>query len=104
VSEDEPLAIGGYLPLEKVYSFNPIPVEILEENKKYIIGAQGDVWTEYMPTFEQVEYMALPRMSAMAEDVWTDVQNKSYKDFETRLIKQYTRFDAFGANYFGKAK
>jgi len=101
-TKNEPLAIGGYLPLKKVYSFNPVPPEIKSEEEKYIIGGQGNVWTEYMPDFKQVEYMALPRMSAMAEVLWTESSNKNYNDFKERLIKQYKRFDAMEANYFNK--
>lgn len=101
-TESEPLAIGGFLPLEKVYSFNPIPQELTEEEGKYIIGAQGNVWTEYMPTSDQVEYMAFPRISALAEVVWTEDSNKNYNDFNSRMIKHYKRLDAIGTNYFGK--
>ena len=57
-NSDEPTAIGGFLPLEKVYDFNPIPSELNEDEAKYILGAQGNIWTEYMPTEDQVEYMA----------------------------------------------
>ncbi len=100
--ESEPLAIGGFLPIEKVYAFNPVPEELSTEEAKYIIGAQGNVWTEYMPTFEQVEYMIFPRMSAMAEVVWTNDKNKNIDNFKKRLKKQYKRLDVIGANYFGK--
>ncbi len=101
-TESEPLAIGGFLPLEKVYSFNPVPPELTEEEGKYIIGAQGNVWTEYISTTEHVEYMALPRMSALAEVVWSEDSNKDFSDFKSRLIKHYKRLDAIGTNYFGK--
>jgi len=100
--ESQPLAIGGFLPLEKVYSFNPVPHELTEEEGQYIIGAQGNVWTEYIPTADHVEYMALPRMSALAEVVWSEDANKDFSDFKTRMIKHYKRLDAIGTNYFGK--
>ena len=80
-NENEPLAIGGFLPLEKVYSFNPIPEELTKEEAKYVLGAQGNVWTEYMKTSEKVEYMALPRMIALSEVVWSKPENKNYEDF-----------------------
>ncbi len=101
-TENEPLAIGGFLPLQKVYSFNPVPLELTEAEGKYILGAQGNVWTEYMPTPAHVEYMAFPRMSALAEVVWTEDPKKDFNDFKLRMIKQYKRLDAIGTNYFGK--
>lgn len=100
--ESEPLAIGGFLPLEKIYSFNPVPPELTEDEGKYIIGAQGNVWTEYIPTPEHIEYMAFPRLSAMAEVVWTEDSNKDFDDFQLRMNKHYKRLDAIGTNYFGK--
>ena len=101
--DNEPLSIGGFLPLEKVYSFNPIPSELTKEEAKFIIGAQANVWTEYMPNPKQVEYMAFPRMSALAEVVWTNNENKNFNDFLSRMGFQYKRFDAMKINYF-KAK
>ena len=70
-NENEPLAIGGFLPLEKVYRFNPIPSELNKEEEKFVLGAQGNVWTEYMKTEDQVEYMIFPRILAMSEVVWS---------------------------------
>ncbi|MTE26857.1 beta-N-acetylhexosaminidase [Winogradskyella ouciana] len=98
-SEDEPLSIGGFLPLEKVYGFNPIPEELTEEESKYVLGAQGNVWTEYMPTEDQVEYMAFPRLLAMSEVVWLKPENKNYEDFVSRLETFHKRLDALGINY-----
>ncbi|MFQ5637594.1 MAG: beta-N-acetylhexosaminidase [bacterium] len=95
----EPLAIGGYLPLQKVYSFEPVPEEIPAEKRKHILGAQGNVWTEYMSDPGQVEYMVLPRMSAMAEVVWSAKAVRDFGDFERRLQKHYDRLAAFGARY-----
>lgn len=100
--EEEPLAIGGYLPIEKVYSFNPVPLELTTEEAQYIIGVQANVWTEYMPSFKQVEYMAFPRMSALAEIAWTKDSNKNFIDFNNRMDKQNNRFDALKINYFTK--
>jgi hexosaminidase len=105
-NENEPLAIGGFLPLEKVYNFNPIPEELTEEESHYVLGAQGNVWTEYMPTEKQVEYMAFPRMIALSEVVWSQPKNKNYKDFISRLesyqrrLESYQRrLDAWDINY-----
>ena len=70
-NENEPLAIGGFLPLEKVYHFNPIPEELTDKEATYVLGAQGNVWTEYMQTEKQVEYMAFPRAIALSEVLWS---------------------------------
>src|SRR5690606_37924849 len=88
---DEPLAIGGFLPLEKVYGFNPIPDELTGEQAKFTLGAQGNLWTEYIPNEDQVEYMVFPRMIAMAEVDWSTPNNKDYTDFVARLEQFNTR-------------
>jgi hexosaminidase len=82
----EPLAIGGYNPLEAVYKYNPAPAKLKAKDRYYILGAQGNVWTEYMPDFAEVEYMAVPRMCALAEALWSDPGNKSYKQFIGGLV------------------
>ena len=97
-NENEPLAIGGFLPLEKVYSFNPIPEELTKEESKYVLGAQGNIWTEYMPTSEQVEYMAFPRLIALSEVVWSKSKNKNYADFIERLESFNERLDVMNVN------
>ena len=98
-NDDEPTAIGGYLPLEKVYGFNPIPEELNSDEAKYILGAQGNIWTEYMPTTEQVEYMAFPRILAMSEVIWTNAENKNYEDFVSRVENFHKRLDVLDINY-----
>ncbi|GGH00194.1 beta-N-acetylhexosaminidase [Polaribacter pacificus] len=98
-NDNEPLAIGGFLPLEKVYSFNPIPEELTEEEAKYVLGAQGNVWTEYITSPEKVEYMAYPRAIALSEVVWSDPKNKSYENFKKRLINYQKRLDVLQVNY-----
>ena len=98
-NENEPLAIGGFLPLEKVYSFNPIPKELTKEEAKYVLGAQGNVWTEYIPTPEKVEYMAFPRAIALSEVVWSSSENKNYDGFINRLEHFNKRLDALNVNY-----
>jgi len=95
----EPLNIGGYLPLEKVYSFEPTPKELTADERPYILGAQANLWTEYVPTEQQVEYMVLPRMSALAEVLWTPARLKNWESFKVRMQPQYQRFAALGANY-----
>ena len=98
-NENEPLAIGGYLPLEKVYGFNPIADELTNEEAKYVLGAQGNLWTEYVPTSEQAEYMVFPRILAMSEVVWSKQENKNYTDFVKRLEYFHKRLDALNINY-----
>lgn len=96
---NEPLAIGGFVSLEKVYGFNPIPEELTEEESKYVLGAQGNLWTEYIPNEKQVEYMVFPRMVAMSEVVWSPTKNKDYPDFVARLEHFQKRLDALDINY-----
>ncbi len=98
-SGDEPLAIGGYLPLKQVYNYEPIPAELNPEEAKHILGAQGNVWTEYMPTFEQVEYMAFPRGLALAEVTWSPKEKRNYEDFASRLSRYLPHLDAMKVNY-----
>ncbi len=98
--EGQPLAIGGYLPLERVYSYNPMPSELTPEEQKYILGIQGNVWTEYIPTPEHMEYMAFPRAFAIAETGWTPERLKDFDDFLSRLEILKKRYDAIGINYF----
>ncbi len=98
--EGEPLAIGGYLPLERVYSFNPMPSELTADEQKYILGVQGNLWTEYIPTPEQMEYMAYPRMFAIAEAGWSPERLKDFEEFLSRLDILKKRYDAIGINYF----
>jgi hexosaminidase len=95
----EPLNIGGYTTLAKVYSYNPEPKELKPEEYKYILGAQGNVWTEYMKTPEFVEYMVFPRLLALSEVLWTPQDKRSYEDFGTRLPAQLARLDAQKVNY-----
>ncbi len=98
-NSSEPLAIGGFLPLDKVYSFNPIPEELTEEESEYVLGAQGNIWTEYIPTEAQVEYMAFPRILAMSEVVWSNPENKNYDDFVSRVENFNRRLDILDINY-----
>ena len=96
-TEHDPLAIGGYLPLERVYSFEPTD-GIPEEYRKYVIGAQANLWTEYIPTFSQVEYMIMPRMDALADVQWSNAP-KDYKAFLSRLVRMTKLYDRLGYNY-----
>ena len=96
---NEPLAIGGYMPLQRVYSYEPMPQELTAEEARHIIGVQANIWTEYMPTFKHMQYMALPRMAALSEVQWTQPQLKDYTDFTNRLIGLTHLYDRLGYNY-----
>ena len=92
----EPFGIGGYVPVEKVYSFEPMPAELTPDQQKYIIGLQANCWTEYMPNSNHVEYMVLPRMAALSEVQWLEPEKKDYMAFLPRLAnltKLYTKLD-----------
>lgn len=93
---DEPLAIGGFLPIEKVYAFNPVPDELAADKRQHIIGAQANIWTEYIPTVDQLFYMAYPRASAMAEVLWSPAEGRDFSDFSERLIPHFARLEAMG--------
>lgn len=97
--ENEPIAIGGYVPLEKVYSLDPIPSSLTDDQKKHIIGVQANLWTEYITTTQQVEYMTLPRIAALAEVQWTMPEKKDYKTFLPRLGRMIDLYKELGYNY-----
>ena len=97
--DKEPLAIGGYLPLEVVYNYEPIPKEIPPEYAKHVLGAQGQLWTEHMKTPKQVEYMAFPRLTALAEVTWTQRESRDYREFLERLPAHLKRLGALDVNY-----
>jgi hexosaminidase len=84
--------------LQKVYSYEPIPAELKPEEHKYILGAQGNVWTEYILTSEHVEYMAVPRMLALAEVLWTPKEKRDEADFIKRLEAEFLRLEAMKVN------
>jgi hexosaminidase len=96
--DSEPLAIGGYVSLEKVYGYEPIPASLSAVEGRHVLGAQGQLWTEYMPDYRQVEYMAFPRLSALAEVVWTPPQNKDYDEFLARLETHLARLSNLDVN------
>ncbi len=97
--KDEPLAIGGYLPVDTVYSYNPVPPALTEDESKFILGVQANLWTEYIPDFHQVEYMIFPRMLAMSEIAWTQPADKNMGDFNRRVNRQVNVFTKLGVNY-----
>jgi len=95
----EPLAIGGFTNVEKVYGFEPVPPELTPAEVPYILGAQAQLWTEYIPNPKHAEYMAFPRLSALAEVVWTPKARRDYTDFSGRLSHHLHRLDAMDVNY-----
>ena len=94
----EPLAMSGPTTLRTMYEYEPVPEVLTKEESKYIIGVEGCVWTEYMPTPERVEYMAWPRMCAIAETGWTHSE-KDWDGFTRRLEKHFGRLDGMGVDY-----
>lgn len=95
----EPNAFGGFTPLDKVYSYNPIPEELNAEQSKYILGVQANLWTEYILDFKQVQYMIFPRLLALSEVGWGTADPKNYKEFEGRVINEFKVLDKMGINY-----
>ena len=96
---EDSITIGGYLPLEKVYGYEPIPPVLNAEQAKHVLGAQGNVWTEYMKNEKKVEYMIFPRMTALAEVLWSPKEKRNWKDFERRLPGTFRQYNLWGANY-----
>ncbi len=96
--ENEPLAIGGMTTVSDVYAYEPTPGELNENEQQYILGAQGNVWTEYMKTTDYVEYMILPRMTALSEVVWSSKESRNWDDFQQRLNHISKRYDVMELN------
>ncbi len=96
--DKEPFAIGGHLPVEKVYSFDPYE-ELDDEAKKHILGVQANLWTEYVGTDEHLEYMLLPRLDALSEVQWCDEDNRDYERFKKSIVKMMAVYDALGYTY-----
>ncbi len=94
----EPLAIGGYTPLSKVYSYEPVPKELTAEESRFVLGAQANHWTEYMPVGTHVEYMAFPRLAALSEVLWSPKESRDWDSFARRLPFQFDRYAKRGIN------
>lgn len=97
--EGEPIAIGGMNTLKNVYDYEPIPAELNQAQAKYVLGAQANLWNEFITTAEHVEYMILPRMLALSEVVWSPKENKNWQHFNDRLQSHYKAFGQKGLNY-----
>jgi hexosaminidase len=96
---EDSVTIGSYLPVEKVYAYEPVPRELTKEEAPYVLGAQGNVWTEYITNMAKLEYMILPRMSALAEVLWSPREKRNWKNFEKRLPALIKYYDNWKANY-----
>jgi len=97
--DQEPLAIGGYNPLSKVYHFNPIPDELDAEAAKHILGGQANLWTEYVPNIQHVQYMTFPRVAALAEALWSKKEVRNWDDFSRRIQLIMKRYNQKEINY-----
>jgi hexosaminidase len=95
----EPKAIGGYLPLKRVYQFDPLPEKLAPEFQAHVLGGQANLWTEYIPNFRQVEYMMFPRLDALSEADWSPKEARDWNDFQTRAALNEKRLDVLGVNY-----
>jgi alpha-L-fucosidase len=100
VQNDDSLTIGGYVPLKKVYLYEPVPAGLTDAQARHIKGAQANLWTEYMTNPRKVEYMLFPRLSALAEVLWSPKASRNWPDFERRQQIQYQRYSLWGSNYY----
>jgi hexosaminidase len=95
----EPVGIGGYISLRKVYSFEPVPENLDPKYHNHVLGAQGNLWTEYIASLKHAQYMTYPRLSALAEVTWSPAKSRDYGDFSHRLNAMFRRFDQLGVSY-----
>jgi len=96
---EDSVTIGGYTPLETTYNYEPVPKELPADKSKFVLGSQGNVWTEYMSNPRKIEYMIFPRLSALSEVLWTPKGKRNFKDFEKRLPTQFKRYNLWKVNY-----
>lgn len=95
---EDSVTIGGYNPIDKVYAYNPVPAEIPADKTEFILGAQANVWTEYMKNEKKVEYMIFPRIAALSEVLWTPFDKKDWISFENKLIPLMQRYESWGVS------
>ena len=100
VPSTQPEAIGGYLPMKRVYNYNPVPAVLPKDKQKFIKGVQGQLWTEYIPTTYHLEYMSFPRAIALSEVGWALNENKNFSDFTQRLQSHYLLLQKLNVNYY----
>lgn len=99
IKNEESVTIGGYLPVDTVYSYYPVPKELNNEEAKYVLGAPGNIWTEYIANNAKLDYMIFPRMSALSAVLWSPKELRNPEDFQTRLTVMTKRYELRGANY-----
>lgn len=97
--KEDSVVIGGYTTIQKVYGYEPIPKELSAEDEKYVLGAQANVWTEYMNNVPKVEYMIFPRMSALSEVLWSPKAQRNWSNFDKKLQGEFKRYDWLKLNY-----
>ncbi|MGL6069368.1 MAG: beta-N-acetylhexosaminidase, partial [Sediminibacterium sp.] len=97
--KEDSVTIGGYTTVQKVYSYEPLPKQLNAEEAKYVLGAQANVWTEYITNPNKVEYMIFPRMSALSEVLWSSKEQRNWSQFEPRLQYAFKRYSFLGWNY-----
>ena len=97
--KEDSVTIGGYLPLKKVYNYEPLPAELTADEHKYVLGAQANLWTEYVKNTKKLEYMIFPRMTALSEVLWSKKAHKDWDNFQPRLKRQLKRYDLWKINY-----
>ncbi|MBX9807227.1 MAG: family 20 glycosylhydrolase, partial [Flavobacteriaceae bacterium] len=99
---EKEVTIGGFLPLETVYGYEPVPKELNEHQAKYVLGAQGNIWTEYMNNPSKVEYMIFPRLSALSEVLWSPKEGKDWASFQIKIEIMKKRYRMWEANFFNE--
>jgi hexosaminidase len=97
--KEDSVTIGGFIPLEKVYNYEPVPKELNAEQAKHVLGAQANLWTEYMKYPSKVQYMLFPRLTALSEVLWSPKEKKNWDDFQSRLKTQFKRYELWKAHY-----
>ncbi len=97
--DEDSVTIGGYNPIEKVYAYEPVPKELNATQAKYILGAQANMWTEYIGNTKKVDYMLFPRISALSEVLWSPKEKRNWDNFQERLLEQFKRYDQWKVNY-----
>jgi hexosaminidase len=95
----QPRALGGFVPLEAVYAFEPIPDDIAADKRHHVLGGGGNIWTEYIPNYGHVQYMTYPRACALAETLWSPRETRNLEDFKLRLKAHLPRLDALNVRY-----
>jgi hexosaminidase len=96
---EDSLTIGGYLPIQTVYSYDPIPKELAVDEQHYVLGAQANLWSEYLGNWSKLEYMIFPRLTALSEVLWSQKDGRSWAEFEPRLKQQVQRYDLWKVSY-----